>query len=385
MAFEGQVEVNARDNVARCAYCHDPFLDDAVVTECPACATRLHPDCVVARRCPTLGCRHQFIEAPLVERLDPAQLPRRVGWPVWTGIVLPLLCFAMNEALADRLAKEEVIPNWQFDTFWSWFGQLRAPEAQRPLYPLVVWSLLALNAAAEQRRGPWIRVGLTGGVVIALVFSVGYLPIILLSLFTSIFLIGLLGLGPYAALAAYSRASKRYAQEAPPPDSKEADAEGLAYVPWTLWSMLALGGGALCVQRMNALWAALPVHDPNCFVATAAARGPRWLVRGRPVRFETGRIIPVTRQLRTLKAGELVLATLLPRAHRALRWVYDRVGPFLAARLGPGSATLAWAMLLPLQVITEVALRALFRSAPRLIARTYEPVAPCPRTEITSW
>lgn len=370
VTFEGPVELTARENLARCAYCHDPLVQGAGVTGCPACGTQLHDDCVT-QRCPTLGCAHSFAEAG--ERFHPSEgrgpsaFRRAMRWV--GGVGLPLVCFGFNEAIFQGSATLTPAPNWRGDGgLFFWLGQFRVADAQRPLYPLVLWSILAISAHQRGRRGPWIRVGLSGGIILSVVFCLGYAHILPASFMMLIFVVGLLGLGPFLALITYALARWRYAREAPPPDSKDAVSEGPGYVPWAIWTWLGLGGGAITVQQMNQLWEALPTEDPNCFIATAAARGA---VPATAVRFATGRIVPVTRQLRTLKAGELVVVTLLPRTHRALRTVYDRLGPRLAAGLGPVTATLAWGLLLPAQLATELALRALFRSAPRLLARTY--------------
>jgi hypothetical protein len=119
------------------------------------------------------------------------------------------------------------------------------------------------------------------------------------------------------------------------------------------------------------LHAALPMYHHDCFVASAAARADARLTGAEPVRGPDGVLRPVTRQLRTLKAFELLLVAASPRAHSALRAVYDRIGPPVARRLGRRSAALAWIALLPAQAIARLALGLALRDADALIGRTY--------------
>lgn len=372
------LHLEKRDGAARCAYCHDPLTDHAGVT-CAGCGTRLHDDCVVEARCPTLGCQRTF-DAPAAAytreerggapgREHPSRLRR--GMALIAGVLLPVACFVLNEGDSGRQGLG-LLPEWKYDRFWSWLGQFPAADVQRPFYPLLVWSIAAYLAAWAGARGPWVRVGLRGGVVLAALFSAMYLHLLPAAAVGVIFFgVGLLGFGPYLALIAYARAAWVDARRQP---SKTGTPEPEAsYLPWAIWSVLGVTATALVIQRMNERWAALPTEDPTCFVATAAARGHARVVGAAPVRLAHGRVLLVTRQLRALKAFELALAHLLPRAHRALRCLYDRVGPPVAARLGPTTATLAWVALLPAQAVAELTLRALFRDADRLISRTYRP------------
>lgn len=359
------LHLERRDGHARCAYCHDPLPDDAGVT-CDGCGTRLHAECVVEPRCPTLGCARTFV-------VDQPTRPSgsRRAMALFAGVLLPILCFVGLEL--GLLPRRDGVPQYKSDDF-AWIGQFQAVDVQRLFYPLVAWSIAAYLASWTGRRGTWIRVGLRGGVLLALLFSILYLRLLGHAIVGLVIGVGLLGLGPYFALIAYARAVGRD-QRSPrtdAPKSATGDDDDPAIVPWSVWSGLGVTAVTLAVLRMNERWAALPEipHD-DCFVATAAARGHPRVVGSVPVRLADGRVLLVTRQLRALKAFELALAALLPHAHRALRLVYDRVGPPVAARLGPTTATLAWVALLPAQWVAELTLRALLRDADRLIARIY--------------
>ena len=122
--------------------------------------------------------------------------------------------------------------------------------------------------------------------------------------------------------------------------------------------------------------ASLPAEPPEaCFVASAAARGHPRVVGSRRVRLPGGAVVPVTRQLRTLKAGEVALAATCPPLHRAARRVYDALGPRLARRIAnPHAATAAWLLLQPAALLTRVTLLAPVRT--REIQRLYGAARP---------
>jgi hypothetical protein len=85
-----------------------------------------------------------------------------------------------------------------------------------------------------------------------------------------------------------------------------------------------------------------------------------------------GRIWTVNDQLRTLKAFELMISMLSPAAHRALRSVYNRLGPRLAAALvHPLAADAAYLALKPLEWFARLALRVALGRHVALIARLY--------------
>ena len=138
----------------------------------------------------------------------------------------------------------------------------------------------------------------------------------------------------------------------------------LRTTPTAALGSATLVGWAAAVRSAVTEVLLLPPPPPgNCYVATAAARGHRWLVRGRDVPCEGG-LRRTTPQLVTLKRGELVLAALTPRLHRAIRRVYDRVGPPIARRITtPWRADLAYLTLAPAACLTGLVL-AVLRALP---------------------
>jgi hypothetical protein len=218
------VQMSARATARlRCAMCHDALGDGPV--ECPGCHTRLHPDCALEARCPTLGCTRRG--APRAERHGGFARTALLA----AGALLPPTCFLANEALRVDGGLARMVGRAMHPAY--------APEVHRGLYPLLAWSIAALVAATRDRRAPWIEVGLRGGVALAGLFSLAYLPTLPAALIGILILIGLLGLAPYATLAAFVVADRRYRRAAPADEAKERAGVRDA---WLLWLALAAGG-----------------------------------------------------------------------------------------------------------------------------------------------
>jgi hypothetical protein len=91
-------------------------------------------------------------------------------------------------------------------------------------------------------------------------------------------------------------------------------------------------------STIQKIYATLPKEKPDCYIATAAARGHRGFVGSEDVLFAGGEVMRVNSQLRRLKCGEHMLKTALPWVHWFFRLVYNAVGPWLAR-------CLVWAVL----------------------------------------
>jgi hypothetical protein len=154
---------------------------------------------------------------------------------------------------------------------------------------------------------------------------------------------------------------------------KSATAEGAPDQPiapvWPAgWFVAYAAAWAAAVEQAVKAYGALPTTQPSsCYVATAAARGHRRFVRARVVEG-----ISVNDQLRRLKVGELALAALAPRLHRAVRTIYDRVGPVLAgALISPTLADVAYVLLKPAEWGVALILRRLVNDFDALAASLY--------------
>ncbi|MEM8930369.1 MAG: DUF6688 family protein [Acidobacteriota bacterium] len=129
----------------------------------------------------------------------------------------------------------------------------------------------------------------------------------------------------------------------------------------------------LAVRDIVQAYDALPAQPPDCFVATAAAQGPRRWVGGTLATTGTDGQRQITPQLQRIKLFELLWMTASPASHRGFRHVYDRLGPPVAATIrGPISAMLAWLVLKPAEWLAAASTRlVLGRAASRWRRRLY--------------
>jgi hypothetical protein len=113
------------------------------------------------------------------------------------------------------------------------------------------------------------------------------------------------------------------------------------------WLLGFAGAWAFSIQEMFKLYASLPPRPPDCYIATAAARGHRQIVRARPVQVGSS-VLWVNPQLQYLKCAELALMALAPGLHRPLRAFYDVAGAALARHMShPLLADVAYLLLKP--------------------------------------
>lgn len=103
------------------------------------------------------------------------------------------------------------------------------------------------------------------------------------------------------------------------------------------------------ILKMVELYAALPKQPPpDCYIATAAARGHPRFVQAWSVQRMDGTSMRVNAQLQRLKCVELALMAVDPPLHAFLRRLYDMVGKRLARRLqNPFLADMAYLLLKP--------------------------------------
>lgn len=131
----------------------------------------------------------------------------------------------------------------------------------------------------------------------------------------------------------------------------------LSLVGWSgTWGVASY----FAINRVFELYTQLPAAPPNCYIATASAQGHPHFVQSSPVTAQNGQTIMVTSQLQILKAGELVLREIAPKGHRAMRRVYDYIGPVLAARIqSRWSADIGYIFFKPFELVTLFLLKRL--------------------------
>jgi hypothetical protein len=160
---------------------------------------------------------------------------------------------------------------------------------------------------------------------------------------------------------------------------RDGGAERLRFTLGQLLGVVAWAAAWLGAWRGSFLWmlheySRLPTSPPpDCYVSTAAARGHPRLVHGRRRVSPHGDMHVVNAQMCTLKAAELLLASLSPGAHRACRWAYDRIGPTLASALvHPLLADAAYLALKPAEWLARAVLALLVPAQQDLIRRLYD-------------
>ena len=110
------------------------------------------------------------------------------------------------------------------------------------------------------------------------------------------------------------------------------------------------------IQRVLIEYQNLPKTDPNCFVASAAACGSPQLVKSEVVSGSDG-VAMLNQQMQRLKVLELILQSLLPKTHSAIRKGYNWIGPKLASyvKASPATANASYLLLKPLELAAVIA------------------------------
>lgn len=316
--------------------------------------------------------------------------------------VLPMICFSFI-----RLFE----PDWQSGRLSDYVALFLSPEASWVFFPLIAFSSIALICLlANPERYPGIfviRLGVYTGAVLALQYT-----LLVLALFPELDVLKVLipiWVSPLVAIPAYRFLVKRLRSRTvnailiglvallylwavvPSLDLRGWGAlldppyflAGIAAAGAPFWSLLIMGALAvhllqyyetgltlrrglgllawlsgfvlvwrIAVLRTLELYADLPTSPPDCYVATAAARGHPRFVGSRAVRLENGRCLRVNAQLQHLKSAELALLAVAPRLHARLRRIYDAVGGMLARLLAhPLPADAAYLLLKPFEWI----------------------------------
>jgi hypothetical protein len=124
------------------------------------------------------------------------------------------------------------------------------------------------------------------------------------------------------------------------------------------WLIAYIEAWPVAISRTLELYATLPTSAPDCYIATAAARGHPRIVKSELLVTGSGRTVWLNAQVRTLKAAELALVTVFPGGHRVVRALYDRFGPPLACMImHPLLADMAYMSLKPIEWGARAAMR----------------------------
>ncbi|MEI6218233.1 MAG: DUF6688 family protein [bacterium] len=122
------------------------------------------------------------------------------------------------------------------------------------------------------------------------------------------------------------------------------------------------------VAKGVALYKSLPSSPPSCFVISAAANGHPCFVRATICRAADGTAFSVNHQLRYFKAFEIALAATSPSAHKGVRLIYNRAGPWMAALIRhPIAADLAYVSMKPAEWVIRCVFRIFLPASSRVI------------------
>jgi hypothetical protein len=340
----------------------------------------------------------------------------------FSGIVVPVFCFLLASQ-GSPLA-----PEWQSGNVSDYAKLLLGGYSHNAFYPLLGWAMISLaltfvNVEIAKKYFA-VRLGIYGGVFLALTFSVvfslamgkepwlgavfgtlgmmvsGSIAMLIMyglcriaagtfgkdersnsvvSFFIGMLLVGLLisigwgglflFLGPSCAFVTYLYVAYVLIRK-----GKQITIAQL--LGSTTYMAAYMAAGRHSLLRMMEEYSQLPLEPPpGCYVATAAAKGHPVLVRSWLVQQADGTLRPVNRQLQILKAGELAIACWLPRFHRFLRQHYNCWGPRLASFLAwCWLADLAYLLLKPVEWCVVLVLRLVAPGALKLVPRLYRSV-----------
>ena len=335
------------------------------------------------------------------------------------GIIVvagPILNFSLIETFK---------PEWQDGKFSSYIDLFLLPEASLWFYPLLAYAvisyILLLWDVKRYAQSFIIRLGIYTGTFLALQYSLlaimgldtpsnyFYVPLIYLTPFLFsrfhrwlsskwkaslvngiligisivgiliamalmsspispfVFLLMIVGVStPFWSLLIALQASRWLLKYQ---ETKFTLPRGLGTFAWLSAYTFALRFNIL---KMFELYNALPTEPPNCYIATAAAKGHPRFVGSREVTLASGKSMPVNRQLQRLKAFEIALMSVSAPSHRMMRRVYDVLGKWLAKQIqNPLLADIAYLILVPVELLSFFVLKSTVPEIQTLSERLY--------------
>jgi hypothetical protein len=346
---------------------------------------------------------------PVSEERETEAISISLPFPeAWWGRVLYGLFVTALPAFSFW-ATQLLRPEWQNGDLSSYIILSLSPEASLFFFPLLVYSIICylvlLRAPARYAGSFFIRFGIYTGILLALQYSIAVLIysidsfayLILLTwilpfVFRMIYrwavdkwtsarvnkvlflcisggllvgalatrgglpffiLVGITMAAPFWSFLLALRASIWLIKNH---ETKLTRPRRLGLTAWAATYVVAL---RFDILKMWELYAALPPEPPpDCYIATAAARGHPQFVHAWMVQGADGKTIQVNLQLQRLKCAELALMAVNPRLHRRLRRIYDRAGKVLARCIQESLlADFAYFLLKPWEWLAMVLLR----------------------------
>jgi hypothetical protein len=138
------------------------------------------------------------------------------------------------------------------------------------------------------------------------------------------------------------------------------------------WLVAYIEAWPVAISRTLEAYASLPTSAPDCYIATAAARGHPRIVKSGPRVTGSGQIIWLNTQVRYFKAAELALMTVSPSSYRILRALYDRFGSAFARMIVlPILADIAYIWLKPIEWVIRCMMKLLVPHIENTVHRLY--------------
>ncbi len=223
---------------------------------------------------------------------------------------------------------------------------------------LYLWLIAKWNAARVQ--SVILAVGIAAMLIFMVLWRSVFSPFVL-----AVFLIGILA--PFWSFLIAGQAAlwliKNY-------ENKFTFMRGFGLTAWLASYSYALRFNVL---KMYELYAALPPQPPDCYIATAAAKGHPNFVRSRLILLSNGKEMRVNSQLKHFKFAELTLQATVPRFHKLLRRLYDVIGKALSHNIQhPLLADITYLLLKPFEWISIKILSLLVPDAERMASKIYD-------------
>lgn len=348
-------------------------------------------------------------DIPLEEIENENLLVPSSKWTRWlyafVGIFLPILSFALTFSGAFD-------PDWQDGRISSYTKIMLNGTIALCFYPFLAYSILSFSSLliAPKRFSKYflVRLGIYTGVVLSLEYAIllgfstdGLIYMILggdillfflirwfdkkvsrKTLFITLavlFLLGLIatsggllvfifGTAPFGCLAISALLSYRLIKNYEfSPQNRIVHGLGI-----TAWLLSYVVTWRIAILKTLEVYASLPETPPECYIATAAAKGHPQFVKSESVLITNGQIMSVNAQLRNLKYAELALMAICPRTHIFLRKIYDVVGKALAQKImHPVLADISYLALKPLEWGAIFVMKVLFPDLDEFVGRIY--------------
>ena len=131
----------------------------------------------------------------------------------------------------------------------------------------------------------------------------------------------------------------------------------------------------IAVLKTLEVYASLPTSPPDCYIATAAAKGHPRFVKSKPVVTGNDRIIWINVQMKYFKCADLALMVIFPGGHKICREIYDLLGTSLARIIThPVLADIVYITLKPVEWSIRAMMKVLFPGVDEVVNRIYATV-----------